>query len=253
VFCPVCGELRCLPVADFPFNDGRRPAMTPLYICIVCGSAHFRHAPREGSTLQWHQKVYDRNMAWSATLYEKLRTQLELRSVIDIGCGIGTWLNYVKGRGGAALGFDTAEACVAHGRQAFGLDLRAELFEASHPAACAAAAELLSCIMVMEHLPQPRLLAREMAAYCRRHGSLAYVSVPFFNDRRFLDFDSESAEYNVFNDVGAHVTYFSDEGMIRMFAGFGLKLKLKLSIPAWRGLLFEAVPAQFSSDRHDRP
>jgi 2-polyprenyl-3-methyl-5-hydroxy-6-metoxy-1,4-benzoquinol methylase len=163
-----------------------------------------------------------------------------MRSVIDIGCGIGTWLSYAKECGSKALGFDTSEACVAYGRQTFGLDLLGELFEAQHQDADDADADILTCIMVMEHLLQPQLLASEMAAYCRAHKSMAFVSVPFFNDRHFLDFDSESTKYNVFNDVGAHVTYFSDDGMVLMFAKFGLKLRMQVKLPHWSGLLFEA-------------
>lgn len=237
--CTVCASPMALAVADFPHNDKRRPAYSPLFLCLGCESAFFQHEPREGSTLAWHQKVYERNIEWSKVLYPKIASIRPFKSVIDIGCGIGTWLSYVKSQGDACLGFDTAKACVDYGAERFELNLRSEYFSASHPEANDFRAELLTCIMVMEHLPDPRLLASEMATYCLAHNSAAFVSVPFFNDKRHLNFDDESKDYNLFNDVGAHVTYFSDAGMKKMFASFGLEHAGTVFAGSWRGMMFK--------------
>jgi SAM-dependent methyltransferase len=228
-----------VPAAEFPFNDGRRPAFTPLYVCVGCGSGHFRHIPREDVSLPWHKAVLERNTAWSEVLAGKLAVHARVSSVIDIGCGIGTWLHFMARRGASVLGFDTAGECVLYGRERFGLTLLNERFAHDHPVARDARADLLTCIMVMEHLSQPRMLAREMAIYCRETGAKAFVSVPFFNDKAFLEFDSESPRYNVFNDVGAHVTYFSDEGLTSMFRDFGMRVSARIEGLAWRGFLFQ--------------
>ena len=152
-------------------------------------------------------------------------------------------LGYLRSQGIAGHGFDTAAASVAHGREALGLDLRCELFTADHPAAVAFGADLLTAIMVMEHLSAPRLFVEEVAHYCVRRGARFYVSVPWLDDLGHLDFDDESKTYNVFNDVGAHVSYFSREGMTRMLADFGMKPVGAVTGLAWTGLLFEPAAA----------
>lgn len=237
--CTICGRRACTVVRLFPFNDHRRPAEAPLLYCIACHSAHFEHEPRNDVSLAWHQQVRARNTEWSALLLRKLSGFGAPSRVIDIGCGIGTWLRYLRTQGIAGLGFDTGVASVAHGREVLGLDLRCELFTAEHPAAVAFGADLLTAVMVMEHLAAPRPFAEQVARYCVRHGARFYVTVPWLDDLGHLDFDDESKDYNVFNDVGAHVSYFSREGMIRMMADFGMRPVGTVSGLAWTGLLFE--------------
>lgn len=215
--------------------------MTPLLYCIACRSAHFQHEPRDDDSLAWHQQVLARNTEWSALLLKKLEPFGPPRRVIDIGCGIGTWLRYLRSQGIAGLGFDTGAASVEYGRNAMGLDLRCEFFTADHPAAIAFGADLLTAVMVMEHLSAPRPFAQEVARYCARHGARFYVTVPWLDDLGHLEFDDESTAYNVFNDVGAHVSYFSREGMTRMMADFGMKPAGAIAGLAWTGLLFEPV------------
>lgn len=215
--------------------------MTPLYVCLECGSGFFTHSPREGSSVEWHKKVLERNLGWSPTLFDKISAHHRFSSVIDIGCGIGTWLSYCKGRGMKCLGFDTSTECVEFGKQHFGLDLRAELFHSSHEAATRQTADLVTCIMVMEHLEDPAQLAREIARYCLSHRAWCFVSVPFLQTRRHLVFDSQDGKSSVFNDVGAHVTYFSDAGLHAMFRQLGMEPAGLVSGIAWRGYLFKAA------------
>jgi hypothetical protein len=161
-----------------------------------------------------------------------------MRSVIDIGCGIGTWLKYAESRQSACLGYDTGADSIEFGIREVGLQLRSRPFTASDPDAVCAKATLLTCIMVFEHLSEPRLLAQEIAWYCQRTGAKVYISVPFLNNYGFLKFDDSLPDYNVFNDVGGHVTYFTDRAMIRMFADFGLAHEVTLFPASWRGMLF---------------
>ena len=236
--CPVCSLDLAALIGIFPFNDYRSPDTSVLHGCINCGSAHFKHPSRDWSSLNWHRQVFERNLEWSKELYEALAPRADMRSVIDIGCGIGTWLKYAEGRHSRCLGYDTGVDSVEHGIRYLDLQLRAKPFESNDPEAINAKATLLTCIMVFEHLSEPRALAREIAQYCRHHGAKAYISVPFFNNYRFLTYDDSLPDYNVFNDVGGHVTYFTDRGMIQMFADFGLKHEVTLRPASWRGMLF---------------
>jgi SAM-dependent methyltransferase len=236
--CPVCALELAAPVAEFPFNDYRAPGTTVLHGCINCGSAHFKHPSRDFSSLNWHRKVFDRNTRWSEDLYAALAPRAELRSVIDIGCGIGTWLKYAESRGSTCLGYDTGADSVEYGIRELGMQLRPRPFVSKDPDAVSAKATLLTCIMVLEHLSEPRALVQEIAQYCRQMGAKVYISVPFLNNYGFLKFDDSLADYNVFNDVGGHVTYYTDRSMIRMFGDFGLTHEATLFPASWRGMLF---------------
>ena len=236
--CPVCALDLAAPVAEFPLNDYRAPATSVLHGCINCGSAHFKHSSRDFSSLNWHRKVFDRNTLWSEDLYMALAPRADMRSVIDIGCGIGTWLKYAESRQSTCLGYDTGADSVEYGIQELGLQLRARPFVWHDPDAVSAKATLLTCIMVFEHLSEPRSLAEEIARYCRIMRAKAFISVPFLNNYGFLNYDDSLPDYNVFNDVGGHVTYYTDRGMIRMFADFGLAHEATLFPASWRGMLF---------------
>jgi SAM-dependent methyltransferase len=161
-----------------------------------------------------------------------------MRAVIDIGCGIGTWLKYAESQQSSCLGYDTGADSIEYGTRELGLRLRARPFSFNDPEAASEKASILTCIMVFEHLSDPRTLASEVAQYCKKWGSKAYISVPFFNNYKFLRYDDSLTEYNVFNDVGGHVTYYTDRGMIRMFADFGLAHEATLFPASWRGMLF---------------
>jgi 2-polyprenyl-3-methyl-5-hydroxy-6-metoxy-1,4-benzoquinol methylase len=240
--CRACASAKCLKIGSFPLNDHRKPARSDLFICLECKTCFFTHPSRvTADTLSWHRQVSERNTGWSEVLFAHLQQiGVPSRRVIDIGCGPGTMLRYLRdARGTATMGFDTNEGCIRHGAETFGLDLRAELFHARHPGAAAFDADLLTAIMVFEHLDEPALLASEMANYCRAHGAMAYVSVPFINDLSHFDFNKA---HNIFNDVGGHVVYFSYDGLTRLFKRYGLKLHATVDTLkiGWHGLLFGA-------------
>jgi SAM-dependent methyltransferase len=235
--CPICSQETAIPIAEFILNASERET-TLLHGCVSCGSAHFKHNPRQGSTLAWHKKVFERNALWSERLYQTfLGMHVDISRVIDIGCGIGTLCSIFNSYQSQCLGYDTAVHLINWGKEQFGLNLFPKIFTADDLDAQQARATLVTCIMVLEHLPEPRDLAQEIAAYVKQTQALAYISVPFLNDYRFLDYDSADDRYNVFNDIGAHVTYFSDRGLKAMFNDYGLQHKATISGP-WRGLLF---------------
>ena len=224
-----------------------------LYYCIGCQSAFFCHEPRVGSSLAWHLKVRERNLSWSKELYDALGKVAILDSIIDIGCGIGTWLDYAKSRGSSVLGFETAQELVVYGENEYNLNLKCELFASSNQSANKQEATLITSIEVFEHLEEPRALAQEIAAYCKNHDAKAYIAVPFFNEKQHshINYGPSRLNYNVFFDVGAHVMYFSDKGMIKMFGDFNMiPVKDAYSAGGWRGFLFGSADSQSKCNRH---
>src|SRR3546814_779893 len=113
--CPVCHGSLTAPAAEFPLSAPYSGQYSTLYHCISCGSAHFRHEPADSSSVSWHKKVMSRNLEWSSDLERALLSQCKFRSVIDIGCGIGTWMHYMDGKGYRVLGFEQGSKADAFG------------------------------------------------------------------------------------------------------------------------------------------
>ena len=238
--CRGCSSYRCLKIGSFPFNDHRHPGFSDLFICLECKTAFFTHTSRVGSnSATWHQKVFERNMEWSRIFHSYLkRSDTPYKKIIDVGCGIGTLLHYFKStEQSQVIGFDTNAACINHGIDSYALDLRCEYFHAEHPAVKSFNADLVTCIMVFEHLDEPKILAKEIAQYCLAHGAKAYISVPFLKDLSQFELNEK---HDIFNDIGGHVTYFSYQGLTSLFNSYGLK-KINAfadSKMGWSGILF---------------
>jgi hypothetical protein len=145
--CPVCTSKLVLEVRNFRLPENyRKDSLSMLYYCIGCQSAFFCHEPRVGSSLAWHLKVRERNLSWSKELYDALGKVAILDSIIDIGCGIGTWLDYAKSRGSSVLGFETAQELVVYGENEYNLNLKCELFASSNQSANKQEATLITSI-----------------------------------------------------------------------------------------------------------
>jgi SAM-dependent methyltransferase len=108
---------------------------------------------------------YDRMLADTAALVGPIR------SVLDVGCGIGNFLEFATTRGIQAVGTDVEEKAVAtaceRGHQAFGPnDLDAAVPERS--------VDALTMWDVIEHLTDPAAVLEAMAAKVRLGGALLF-------------------------------------------------------------------------------
>lgn len=239
--CPVCAGNATAHVADFPLKRADTTSITPLYHCLLCQSAHFRHDPADSSSLNWHVKIKDRNLVWSEQLFLALQNIRSFSSVIDIGSGIGTWIYSLKGRGVKVLGFEPGADAAIYGQKHLAVPIHQGYFHADEALSRYGRFDLISCIMVLEHLRAPRDLVSEISKYCCSAGAAVYVSVPFYYGADQLNFDDESETYSVFNEVSAHVTYFSESGLKRVFADFGMACstgKVVTKSNVWSGFLF---------------
>lgn len=178
-------------------------------------------------------------MGWSQILFSYFKMSgVPFKRVIDIGCGTGTLLHYLKTlEQSQILGFDTNYDFIKHGIDSHALELRCEIFQAKHLEAQSFNADLVTCIMVFEHLDDSAILAKEIAKYFITHDAKAYISVSFLKDLSHFDFNKS---HYIFNDVGGHVTYFSYGGLTSLFNTYGLRAitTVNVSKMGWSGILF---------------
>lgn len=178
----------------------------------------------------------ERNLGYAEELFDALHLS-EPPVVLDVGCGIGTLVEAAHRRGGGGIGYDTDAASALMG-QSVGLDTRAGPWT---PDEQTPGVNLITCVMVLEHLHQPRSLLGELIEGARRLGSPLFVSVPFFDAswRRYLDEPVVPGEFHPFAVPRAHVSHFSRRGFEMAALELGAR-SLEPVNDGWPGYLIRA-------------
>lgn len=206
--CPVCLSSHVIKVREL--EDGLNNPKVDLFLCVACRSASSPLATPVAphSALGWHLDVASRNTQYALDLFQDIGIQQPV--VLDIGCGSGTLIEAARSLGGGGVGFDLDGDSCAYGRSQ-GLDLRDEIWT---PSICLSQTiNLITCIMVLEHIHQPRPLLAQLIEAAGNHKCPLFISVPFFASSwwHYLseDLDDES---HPFRQPRVHVTHFSPDG-----------------------------------------
>ena len=225
--CPICNSiytLFCQAVL------GRRTkTLFPQFFCMDCHSFHHRSGYLEDS----EQKSFDFDALFNwRELHQKLQNQLFLelktklpatKMVLEVGHGVGLFLQAVRDYGCEGYGFEVNKLCHDFARDQLGLSVELGYFGPDHMATY----DLICSIMVFEHLEEPRTLFSHMRDKLNPDGAI-YLSVPFVERRDwpFLRTASTTpaiAPPNPFYDNDVHITHFSIEGMKRMGLSLGAR------------------------------
>jgi SAM-dependent methyltransferase len=192
-----------------------------------------------GGVLNWHKKVFNRNLQWSKELLDYLlnNNQIKPKYVLDIGCGIGTLLFACKNYNIKGIGFDTDAIAVEYGRNQFDLDLKDELWE--HSKTLGKKIDLITCISLLEHIHFPRNPIEEIVASLKAHNATAFISVPLFNRGKWSYLKNHNAIPGK-TPPNMHVTHFSDKGLVSAFQHYGAKNFEKIAVGGWVGFLISA-------------
>jgi SAM-dependent methyltransferase len=151
--------------------------------------------------------------------YDELLDRLEpFRStnrLLDVGCGDGQFLLAARGRDWSVAGSEYGDGPRQRALAA-GLDVRAAPFPAA-PAEVGGF-DVVCAIEVLEHVPDPRREAREVARLLRPGGA-CYVTVPNFASltRRAVGASWRPIEYP------EHLNYFTPTTLDRLLTAAGLR------------------------------
>jgi SAM-dependent methyltransferase len=157
-------------------------------------------------------------------LFLEIMTRLpHMQTVCDVGHGAGFFLQAVRDYGREGYGFEVNQRCHDYAKNELGLDVELGMFGPEHPHRY----DLISSIMVFEHLEQPRKLFQTMRDHLNPDGAI-YLSVPFIhrNEWPYLwtaGTKPGNAPPDVFYDNDVHITHFSVEGMRRMGLSLGAR------------------------------
>lgn len=249
--CVVCNSGLTAYVRDVPTINLSK--MLPLYYCLECESftnpSGFTPSKTADETeLKFHIKIEERNTKRSTALLEVIRQQFaDVKNIVEIGCGTGIMIRVAKEMGLNAVGYDINEAAIEYGKKNFGADLRAELWD---PKKQSEKVDLIFCIMVLEHIENPRPLFFQMAEAAKKHKAKLFISVPFLNRDRWkfiLNPDPKVPNTPFFNNE-VHVTHFSRKGMEMLAKEAGSTKTTAVSSMVskdergWGGFIFDFAP-----------
>lgn len=215
--CPVCGgrraaelaEIRGVPLFCNRISRTRAAALSAsrgdilLSGCLVCG--HVFNRAYDPAALDYATEYENslhfsgRYRAYAEETVRRLATRLDSGSkVVDIGSGRGDFLEMLcRHSGCAGTGYDPSQAggmIVADG------PIRVDLVGRPTEAADLAAADLVSCRHVLEHLADPMELLAEVGLACRP-GAVFFLEVP--NGLFTID------RLSVWDLIYEHVSYFT--------------------------------------------
>jgi 2-polyprenyl-3-methyl-5-hydroxy-6-metoxy-1,4-benzoquinol methylase len=174
--CPVCGNSyrkRCQRWYAIPEFEVLR--------CRDCGFTFINEVVNDNSGFpaEYDFKVAPLLVTKAANDFERVKEKLKAagitedadRSLLDVGCGIGNFLQQAQRAGWRVAGLDLSPSVAAYAREQRGLDVNSGSIEAntSFPPT---SFDLITMFGVIEHLANPRGAAEECARLLRPGGIL---------------------------------------------------------------------------------
>lgn len=246
--CPVCGAAGPVPYAVAPDRLMRiARGDFPLFRCRPCGCIFQHPMPDPAALSAYYPKDYwwveDDNSASARFLSRLERGYREFvtldhlqqvergasgrgRSLLDIGCGSGTFLHVAGQRGFQPHGMDVSPHAVAAAREQYGLDVR--LGGIGSDAWQGSAFDVITMFHVLEHLQDPAGALAFAGSLLNPRGILV-AQVPNAVSWQALLFGRRW--YGL--DVPRHLINFTPRSVATLFrrAGFSFRLTTRFS---WR-------------------
>ena len=183
---PAC--LACGAATRFAFTSVEKGF--DLFACDACGSARTWPALDAASIGAWYPQVYygTRNVRFNR-LFERMTRWFRQRrarvvrklipggKVLDVGCGRGLTLSFLRDAGFDAVGLEVSDVAAAHARDTLGLDVRTGDFLTT-----TFERESFAAIIFwhsLEHIAEP-LRALDRAYELLAPGGVLIVAVPNF-------------------------------------------------------------------------
>ena len=151
----------------------------------------------------------------SQTLLDELRQKFKFSRILEIGCGVGYFLNAASKAGLKAVGYEINPFAVQAGRDLFPhIDIRNEFWS---PMENKDRYDLVVTVGVLEHQEEPRKLFSAMVSGLNDEGHI-YANVPFVEREQwsFLHTVDPTTPGTFLMDNDVHIIHFSQKGLIEM-------------------------------------
>jgi SAM-dependent methyltransferase len=245
--CPICATPDAPGFADASDRlFGIAPGVFRLYRCLSCACIFQHPLPDAAAVASYYPNEYwwteDRGSVLSRALSRMERAYRELvardhvwflercatgagRSLLDIGCGSGTFLHLAERRGFLPHGMDVSARAVAAAQEQYRLPVRQGGIGSDAWHGCEF--DIISMFHLLEHLPEPGKAIAYAGGLLKPGGSLI-LQVP----------NSASVQARIFGarwyglDVPRHLINFTPRALERLLgdAGFSCRLVQRFSL-----------------------
>jgi 2-polyprenyl-3-methyl-5-hydroxy-6-metoxy-1,4-benzoquinol methylase len=183
--CPLCGKVTVAGLGAHPDFSGAR-----IYACGECEFWFGSPAPSAAELQRYYETTYRQRRTWSTsreylTLMRRrgvaqcrfiAPTQANIRTAVDIGCGVGALVLALTEAGVDAVGFDSDESVIRIGRERLRAKVHTD-YVSTADARTTEPQDLLCLSHVVEHFADPVLELRQLSGRVRAGGYI-FVEVP---------------------------------------------------------------------------
>ena len=250
--CPVCDSRYTLYVQDV--LGSRTRTKIQQNFCMSCSSLfNFGSYEEDEKAFRDNAEYLKRQKDIDAPIFAQLANEVitrhrgNIKTALDVGCGIGLFVKALEQYGICARGCDLNPYTAAYAREVVGINCVSEPLERDQ-----GRYDLISSIQVFEHLREPRVLFKQMLDRLNPGGSI-YISVPFVDREHWHHLwgasgRTEFTPSDPFHDNDVHIVHFSRRGLETMGKDFGAKsaeywvstnLSRRDSLDAYPGILFK--------------
>ena len=138
--------------------------------------------------------------------------------LLDFGSGKGVFLNLANKAGFDSLGIETARARADFAEQKYGLTVLREMYETGPVST--EAFDIITLFHVLEHLPQPKQLLKNLIADNLKPAGMLIMEVPNLSSWQ----SRIAGDKWMHLDIPRHISHFSQERMKKFCAELGLEI-----------------------------
>lgn len=189
--------------------------------CVSCGFVFSIKNPSDNELETYYQNYGINNYLSPLTikryneLLDKFEPYKKTNKILDVGCGIGYFLEEAKKRGwdvyGTELSQKSANICIEKG-----ITIKGSTLDAKHYTP--EMFDVITSFEVIEHINNPQIELRNFNTILRK-GGLVYITTPNFNS--LLRYRLKSA-YNIIT-YPEHLSYYTSKTLKILFHRFGFK------------------------------
>ena len=230
--CPLCGSKLVITIGSL--LGSRTKKKRPLFACIRCHTLFQSKLYQENDSalkndLQWHIDKREGNSRHAQVIVKTLlEIQPDARSLLDIGCGIGTTLLAARSAGLDIAGIEPNHYACRYAKENYGIDIVEGNF-------CAAVTrkkyDLVVLDQVLEHVPDPRGFIADVFSILG-YGGLLYLSFPGNEGgilRVMRSVKQQRDQRSIFFDNDVHINHFYHKGVIRICKQNDARIEKKVS------------------------
>jgi SAM-dependent methyltransferase len=235
--CPICGACKVYQLF-IKLKGSRTGKYNPLYFCKECDSFFQRPDYHEDDKtllgdLQWHlnQRDHNRNHTESI-LRQVIQISPDSKTLLDIGCGLGTSILISRELGLCAQGIEPNPYAVRYAEITLSLNLiqayfGANLFNTKF--------DIIIADNVLEHVPAPRTFIRDVFAVLNP-GGIFYLAFPDRDGgilRVVFSMLFPRSRHSLFADNDVHINHFSRKSILKMIEPYNATVRLELRSGAY--------------------